>query len=95
MRAFDHSRSGRPPPQGHVWTREFPTSIGLRDGRALTTLGDARDLILGLPERRQANDRWQYASELLMKVARGRATGFDLAGVTAQLKIALDAEGLI
>jgi hypothetical protein len=95
MRTFDHSRLGRAAPRGHVWTREFPTSIGLSDGRALTTLADARNLILELPERRQANDRWQYASELLMKVARGSATGLDLAGVAAQLKIALDAEGLI
>ncbi|HYC25948.1 MAG TPA: hypothetical protein VEC58_07915 [Roseiarcus sp.] len=94
MRAFDHSRSRSPATQAHWWARELPASIGLSDGRRLNTLADARDLILGLTERRQANDSWQHVSELLMKVARGGATERDLAGAAAQLKLALDAEGL-
>jgi len=95
MRAFDHLRFRSPATQAHWWARELPTSIGLSDGRRLNTLADARDLILGLTERRQANDHWQYVSELLMKGARGGATEQDLAGAAAQLKMALVAEGLI
>ena len=76
------------------WSRRLPASIGLNDGRALATLADARDFILGLAERRQTTD-WQRASELLMKGARGGATEIDVAWAANQLRVALHAEGLI
>jgi len=76
------------------WTRPLPAPIILKDGRALVRLIDARDLILGLTERRQANAHWQRTAEALMKAAR-HATENDVAGVANQLTIALKAEGLI
>jgi hypothetical protein len=76
------------------WTRKLPAPIILKDGRALVRLIDARDLILGLTERRQADAHRQPAAEALMKAA-SHATQIDVAGVANQLTIALRAEGLI
>jgi hypothetical protein len=77
------------------WTRKLPTPIALKNGRALATLADARELIAGFPERLRAKAHWQQATELLMKVADDRATGIDVARAADQLKIALKAEGLV
>jgi hypothetical protein len=42
------------------WTRKFPEPIKLKDGRKFATLGQARELMLALPERHQSRPFWQY-----------------------------------
>jgi hypothetical protein len=77
------------------WTVKLPEPILLKDGRALANLAHARDFILGMPERHQAKDHWQQASELLMKVASGRLVQANMTGVANTLAVALKADGLI
>jgi len=47
------------------WSRKFPTSINLKDGRKILTIGDARDLMSSLADGRQNDPAWQFAVELL------------------------------
>jgi hypothetical protein len=49
----------------------LPKTIVLRDGRELTTLADARKLILTLPKHRQDSSSWQFVSELLTASSEG------------------------
>jgi hypothetical protein len=76
------------------WTRKFPEPIKLKDGRKIATLGQARELMLALPERHQIRPFWQYAAELLIDAAeRGDRASVDDAA--AQISRALAAEGLL
>jgi hypothetical protein len=52
-----------------TWSRAFAEPLVLADGRVITTLREAGELILGLPERHRANGHWQSAMELLMAAA--------------------------
>jgi hypothetical protein len=77
-----------------AWSRKFPTRLHLNDGRTLTTLADARDLMLDLPWVEQAYPHWQRAGDLLLQAAyRGRQDPIVDAG--DQLKRALEAGGLL
>ena len=79
---------------GIPWTRKFPEPIKLKDGRKIATLGQAREVMLALPERHQLRPFWQYAAELLIDAAeRGDRASIDNAA--AQLRRALSAEGLL
>lgn len=82
----------RPPTM--AWTRRLPISLYLNDGRTLTTLAQARDLLLDLPQLDQASPHWQSAGELLLQAAyRGRqAPIFD---VSKQFSRALHIDGLL
>jgi hypothetical protein len=51
------------------WSDAFWRPIKLKDGRALATLGDARELISTLPPMSQAAAHWQDAEELLGRAA--------------------------
>jgi hypothetical protein len=74
------------------WTDPFWKPIKLNDGRALTTLGDARELIATLPALKQAEGHWQDADELLVRAEAAPSARDDaLAAVVRALK----AEGLI
>jgi hypothetical protein len=76
------------------WTRKLPEPIKLKDGRKIATLGQARELMLALPERHQIRPFWQYAAELLIDAAeRGDRASVDDAA--AQISRALAAEGLL
>jgi hypothetical protein len=66
----------------------------LIDGRTIETLGDARDLVLSLPEPHQQNAHWRYASELLCKAACA-AEKYAVMDARAQTARALKAEGLL
>jgi hypothetical protein len=68
------------------------TPIALRDGRTLATLADARAIVLELPERRQRDEHWLYAGELLLEAATRNGP---MKITFAQLRRALIAEGLI
>jgi hypothetical protein len=74
-----------------AWKDRFPVPITLKDGRVIVTLADARTLISTLPPRHRRSEHWQYAAGLLMDCA---ASGGALRKTTAQLLLALKAEGL-
>jgi hypothetical protein len=69
--------------------------IELKDGRRLTSLDDARALMLGLPTRRRFNPYWEDAAELLMKARRRGGTPADIEALERKLARALKAEGLV
>jgi hypothetical protein len=76
------------------WSRRFPTSLHLNDGRTLSTLAQARDLVLDLPQLDQANSHWASAGELLVQGAfRNRQT--PISDVCTQFSRALHVDGLI
>jgi hypothetical protein len=63
MRA-SHARAKADP-----WGRKFVKPVTLRDGRILTALSDAREVMLGLRPAVQGAAYWQYAAELLLEAA--------------------------
>ena len=76
------------------WTRKLAVPIKLKDGRTIATLGQARELMLALPERHQLRPFWQYAAELLIEAA-GRGDRASVDDAAAQLSRALAAEGML
>jgi hypothetical protein len=74
------------------WTRKFREPIALKDGRMIATLGQARAVMLALPDRHQVRPFWQYAAELLIEAAEHNGSIDD---AWAQLSRALAAEGLL
>jgi len=74
------------------WSRKLPTPIVLKDGRTLSTLADARALVLSLPASRQRDENWFYAMGLLHE---GAVSGGPIRVTVAQLTRALKAEGPI
>jgi hypothetical protein len=51
------------------WSTPFDEPIALRGGRTLTTLQQAADYIMKLPEAEQRETRWQTAVENLINAA--------------------------
>ena len=51
------------------WSAPFGEPIRLRGGRSLSTLQDAADYIMKLPDDAQQQERWQVAVENLIKAA--------------------------
>jgi hypothetical protein len=75
------------------WNRALPgPEIKLRDGRAITTLADARDLIGQLPEFHEGSAHWREAFELLGRAAENLGWLID---ALRQLWRALKADGLV
>jgi hypothetical protein len=74
------------------WDTRFWKPVRLKDGRAIGTLGEARDLILSLPQFRQRNPEWMFAKELLERAAASISVTDD---ALAQVLRALKAEGLV
>jgi hypothetical protein len=54
------------------WSRKLKPPIALNDGRTLTTLKEAAELILSLPPFLQERSVWVYAAELLKDAAEGK-----------------------
>jgi hypothetical protein len=77
-----------------AWNRSFKAPIALKDGGTITTLDDARHLMLALPERHQSRPPWQYAAELLLAAA-DRQEKYSTMDARAQLTRALTVEGLL
>jgi hypothetical protein len=74
------------------WTDPFWKPIKLNDGRVLTTLDDAREMIATLPALKQAEGHWRDADEMLIRAAVApRAVDDALAAMVRALKV----EGLI
>ena len=51
------------------WSTPFDEPIALRGGRTLTTLQQAADYVMKLPEAEQRQARWQTAVENLINAA--------------------------
>ena len=51
------------------WSAPFGEPIRLRGGRSLSTLQDAADYIMKLPDDAQQQERWQVAVENLINAA--------------------------
>jgi hypothetical protein len=75
------------------WSRKLSPPLVLGNGRALKTLSDARDMILGLPEDQQRAPHWLHAGELLLYAAENDKEAVDDARM--QLSRALHRDGLI
>ena len=54
------------------WTRKLPEPIPLKDGRTLSTLADARALMLALPEATRRKELWIYTAGLMYEAAISR-----------------------
>jgi hypothetical protein len=74
------------------WTDQFWKPIKLKDGRVLSSLGDARELIASLPAMKQAEGHWQDAEELLTRASIAPSAKDE---VLAAVVRALRVEGLI
>jgi hypothetical protein len=76
-----------------IWSRAFPGSFPLANGIVITTLREAGELILGLPELHRNSGHWQGAMERLMAAAEDPSEE-RLDRAARQFSIALRAEGL-
>jgi hypothetical protein len=76
------------------WPYRLPEPFVLIDGGKVSTLAEARDLMLALPELHQSKAHWRYAGELL-KVAAQHGEKYAVMDARAQFARALMAEGLI
>jgi hypothetical protein len=66
-----------------AWSRKLTPPLMPKGGCALTTLSDARDMILGLPEGRRRARYWRHAAELLIYATENEKEAID--DVRAQL----------
>jgi hypothetical protein len=73
------------------WARKLLPPIMLRDGRRLSTLYDAKNLIGSLPEERRNAPSWQYAEALLVDAAESGK----MEDAQAHLARVLRADGLL
>jgi hypothetical protein len=55
------------------WDRRFGVPIALLDGRTITTLSDAREILLTVTPTVRRGAVWRYLSTLLIDAAGGRA----------------------
>jgi hypothetical protein len=74
------------------WSRQFSAPIVLRDGRAIATLGDAREMMLAIPALHRQEAIWRLAADLLIE---GAAYQDLIPDAEDQLSRALKAEGLL
>jgi hypothetical protein len=74
------------------WSRQLSAPIPLKDGRMLATFGDARDMMLSIPEVHQTALHWQHAAVMLSRAAQSKC---GIAEAQMQLELALKAEGLL
>jgi hypothetical protein len=58
---------------GMPWERRFGEPIALPDGRLISTLSDAREVILTVTPAAQRPAAWRYIAELLKEAAASRA----------------------
>jgi hypothetical protein len=75
-----------------AWSDPFWKPIKLNDGRVLSTLGDARELIATLPSLKQAEGHWQDADEMPVRAEAAPSARDD---ALAAVVLALKTEGLL
>jgi hypothetical protein len=59
------------------WKRKFTDPVPLPDGGRIRTLSEARAYMLMLTERRQLEERWQYAAQCVLSAATKRIEDTD------------------
>jgi hypothetical protein len=74
------------------WERGFGEPIALLDGRLISTLSDAREVMLTVAPHARSAAAWRYVGELLKEAAAGRAP---MTEVEDMLLRALNAEHMI
>ncbi len=74
------------------WTRKLPEPTPLKNGRPLSTLADARALMLALPDATRRKELWIYTAGLMYETANGRG---GMTATVASLTRRLKDEGLI
>lgn len=71
-----------------MWNVRLRKPIRLRDGRTIRTLGDARYVILSLPESDQRLEKWRHVGTLLLRAVEGASPAL-ISIVTDRLEDAL------
>jgi hypothetical protein len=74
------------------WDRRFGVPIALLDGRTITTLSDAREVLLTIAPTARRGAMWRYLSQLFIDAAAGRASTIE---VEEMLLRGLNAERMI
>ncbi len=75
------------------WSAPFDEPIRLRGGRKLTTLQQAADYIMKLPEDVQLQERWQIAVENLINAAESGSGWLMFARIGVMRALNGDARG--
>ncbi len=75
------------------WSAPFDEPIRLRGGRTLTTLQQAADYIMKLPEDVQQQERWQIAVENLINAAESGSGWLMFARIGVMRALNGDARG--
>jgi hypothetical protein len=76
------------------WTAKFSRPITLKDGRSISSLIQARDLVALIPAAHLRNAHWEYAADLIYDAARHGDTN-TIGQAYEQFLRALKAEGLL
>jgi hypothetical protein len=71
-----------------MWNVRLARPVHLEDGRTISTLSDAREIILGLPEEDQRRPQWQAVAGLLLSAASAGCPDL-LAIANARLEVML------
>jgi hypothetical protein len=74
------------------WDRRFGVPIALLDGRTITTLSDAREVLLTIARTARRGAVWRYLSQLLIEAAADRGS---MTEVGEMLSRGLNAERMI
>ena len=76
------------------WSRKLAIAITLKDGRAITNLSQARELMLSLPIAHRRGDMWRNTARLLNEAAAD-SSYIPHANAETQLRLSLKIEGLL
>ena len=77
------------------WSRKLLEPITIDDGRTFTTLREAAEFMLRLPDLLQASPRWIFAAEAMMKAAKPASSKTELSTAERRLRSALRADGVL
>jgi hypothetical protein len=65
------------------WSRQLSAPIPLKDGRTLATFGDAREMMLSIPEVRQTALHWRHAAVMLSRAAQAKCGNLGISTISA------------
>jgi hypothetical protein len=76
------------------WSRKLATPITLKDGRAIATLSQARELMLSISIAHRRGDMWRNTASLLDEAAADNSYVPHIKA-EAQLRLSLKIDGLL